>query len=115
VSVQVLVNAEDARFGLADIVGKGGAFAGGRGAGGGFPLSGYPVPDGYAGGIGQCDPVWKASLAEAEYVIFSYETPVAWLVSGVWNVPDASHSRTTNRWVNAVRSALNIPRTAKGL
>ena len=39
---------------------------------------------------------WRDSVRQATYVIFSYETPIAWLTPGGWVVPPVKYSPTTS-------------------
>lgn len=42
----------------------------------------------------------------AEYVVYSYDTPIAWFVGGAWYQPDEKYSYTTSRHQEKIRSAL---------
>lgn len=51
---------------------------------------------------------------EIEYVVYSYETPVAWYYSsgdkaGTWEIPDVFYSVTTTSHQKTVRTAINNP------
>jgi hypothetical protein len=47
-------------------------------------------------------------LNAAQYVIYSYATPIAWLTdSGEWVVADATYSRTTARHQSFARALLS--------
>ena len=41
-----------------------------------------------------------------EYVVYSYATPIAWKVSGVWTVTTSSYSDTTKRHINKIAVAI---------
>lgn len=102
--------------GIREAVNKDRSFvAGSAGEEGLFPLSGYPTLGGYGGGFGLLDEVWEPFVREAEYVIFSYETPVAWLSAGVWSVPDVYYTNTTARYANRVRGAFGVVRIKPGV
>src|SRR5687768_6782689 len=62
-------------------------------------LSGEPVNGGPSGmGAGRLDPKWYPSIGRADYVVWSYGTPIAWRIPGEgWTVPDDSYSVTTSR------------------
>lgn len=93
-------------------------FVAGTGGALGFPLSGYPAPVGYHGNLGYLSDEWKPMVAEANYVIFSYGTLVAFRSAGVWSVPDQTHpvakSQTTDRYVARVRAAFDVVRQKPG-
>lgn len=41
-----------------------------------------------------------------EYVVYSYATPIAWKISGVWTVTKCSYSNTTKRHINKIALAV---------
>lgn len=41
-----------------------------------------------------------------EYVVYSYATPIAWKVSGVWTVTTSSYSNTTRSHINKIEVAI---------
>lgn len=45
---------------------------------------------------GQLFNEYRDSVAEADYVIYSYGTPIAWRVGGEWITPDTRYSMTTS-------------------
>lgn len=51
---------------------------------------------------------YDAMLRMADYIIFSYATPIAWHSSrdGLWFVPDISYSMSTTRQQNKIRRAI---------
>jgi len=50
--------------------------------------------------------LWK-SAQQAQYVVYSYETPIAWYTHGVgWTVPKVKYSATTARHQSVVRWAI---------
>lgn len=65
----------------------------------GAPVSFGMLPRGEHGGI------WNAA-AGADYVIYSYATPVAWRSAGTWHVPPFRYSVTTSKHVGRVRTAI---------
>lgn len=107
-------SAQDLRVGMRDAVREERPFTAGSPSTFGFPLSGYATPNGYSGGLGQMSEEWSAMVGEADYVIFSYGTPVAWLSAGVWSVPDVTYSQTTSRYVKKVRDAFDVARVKPG-
>lgn len=54
----------------------------------------------------------SGQLGSAQFVIYSYATPIAWLThDGAWIVPDARYSRTTGRhqsYLYALRTAQSV-------
>ena len=46
------------------------------------------------------------SLLDADYVIYSYATPIAWRTQGQWITPDVKYSVTTSKQQGVVRRAL---------
>lgn len=52
---------------------------------------------------------YRADVAGAEYVVYSYGTPIAWTCDGApWTVPAESYSLTTTRHQNVIRAALDV-------
>jgi len=47
---------------------------------------------------------------EAAYVVYSYDTPIAWFDAGEWTVPDVVYSRSTSRHQHTVRTAPAVAR-----
>lgn len=43
---------------------------------------------------------------DIEFVIYSYETPIAWRVKGEWVIPEVTYSITTTRHQSLVRTAV---------
>lgn len=58
------------------------------------------------------NPERRAFLESAvSYVIYSYETPIAWRTQdGAWHVPDTRYSVTTSKHQGKVRTALQVLR-----
>lgn len=47
------------------------------------------------------------SFLNADYAVYSYDTPIAWhRETGGWEVPFVGYSRTTTRHQNKIRTAL---------
>lgn len=55
--------------------------------------------------VGALPAEWVDMLIDAhwedgiDYLVYSYETPIAWFSDGKWTVPDVSYSVTTDKWV----------------
>lgn len=46
--------------------------------------------------LGRLNDAWKGSVCRADYVVYSYDTPIAWRVAGEdWTVPTYDRLRTT--------------------
>src|ERR1022692_987307 len=56
-------------------------------------LEGVPGP---AVSFGRLPYEWLSSARNADYVVYSYSTPIAWHVYGGWMVPDEHYSATTS-------------------
>lgn len=48
------------------------------------------------------------SVNDADYVIFSYATPIAWHTPSGWVVPDVKYSVSTSKQQTLIRAALTI-------
>lgn len=85
-----------------------GAIDAGREFVSGGGLSG--APGGVSGfGCGRLPEEYHSAVGGAEYVVFSYGTPVAWRGGcGVWVVPDVSYSVTTSRHQGLVRVVVGV-------
>ena len=64
----------------------------------------YPVT------YGQLSSEYRASVDNADYVVFSYVTPIAWRdrTSGEWTMPDERYSQTTSCHQGKIRTALSV-------
>jgi len=74
-------------------------------------LSGGPVTaDDFPLTFGRLDSKYAVPLMFAVYVIWSYETPIAWLShysdADVWYVPDEHYSATTTAHQNKIHVAI---------
>lgn len=49
---------------------------------------------------------FKDNIEEIEYTVYSYDTPIAWRMHGVWIIPDIKYSVTTTRHQNKIRTAI---------
>lgn len=71
-------------------------------------LSGRKVtPNSSGSPYGRLDFSYRASFAQAEYAIYSYGTPIAWLADGEWYMPNTRYTVTTTNHQNAIRMALH--------
>lgn len=53
------------------------------------------------------DGYWDAiQLGRPDYVVWSYETPIAWRVGGCWVTPDVDYSPTTRYHQGQVNTAI---------
>ena len=51
---------------------------------------------------------WHTSALSADYVVYSYSTPIAWHVPGMgWVMPDTKYSVTTSRHQSKVATAIS--------
>jgi hypothetical protein len=73
-------------------------------------LCGGPVS--YRQDIGRLDTSWRESLHSADYVVWSYWTPIAWRTPDGWVIPAAGtfgsgvESSTTVAQINKIRTAV---------
>ena len=72
----------------------------------GKTMRGEPGP---ASSWGRLDYDLRKVVAAADYVIYSYQTPIAWRVNGAWSVTTESYSRTTARHITHARALLSRP------
>lgn len=49
---------------------------------------------------------YHASARAADYVVYSYATPIAWRTQGQWVTPDVKYSVTTSRQQSTVFTAI---------
>jgi hypothetical protein len=63
--------------------------------------------NGYAQSIGQLPKSESATLGEADYVIYSYSTPIAWRTQGQWHTPNVKYSVTTSRHQSKIFTAID--------
>jgi hypothetical protein len=57
-------------------------------------------------GTGHLPREYRGAVLAADYVVFSYATPIGWHVPGQgWTVPDVKYSVTTSRHQGQVRRA----------
>lgn len=67
-------------------------------------IGGFGVDTGWLGVVRAT----ALNLADADYVIYSYATPIAWHTHyGLWVVPDVKYSVTTTRHQSLVRDAIH--------
>jgi hypothetical protein len=84
-------------------------------------MRGEATPHG-AGELGRLPAEYHASARRADYVVWSYATPIAWHVpasdhlmpegstayAGGWIMPDQSYSVTTGKQQGRIRTALSV-------
>lgn len=76
-------------------------------------LRGQAVPDGkrmlHVGHTGRLPHQYWTSFYQADYAVYSYDTPIAWHYAplDIWVVPDFRHSDTTARHINKIKTALD--------
>jgi hypothetical protein len=63
-------------------------------------------------GTGELPCDWRNELSKAitlssgpVFVVYSYQTPIAWYANGEWTIPDVSYSQTTARQQSMVKFA----------
>lgn len=68
-----------------------------------------PYRTGYT--IGALNPVWlegPEGVRNADYIVYSYQTPIAWHVQGFgWIMPDTKYSVTTSKAQSRIRPAVS--------
>jgi hypothetical protein len=74
----------------------------------GSNLAGYlwPLCDDFTPSLGRLSADYLNDLRGAEYVVYSYGTPIAWFKNGDWNIPAIKYSVTTSKHQNYVRRAV---------
>ena len=87
-----------------------GAIAAAMGAGVAFEtngaLRGVPGPAGFLA-TGCLDAAWHGDVGEADYVVYSWATPIAWHRPGIgWVRPLVAYSRSTTRHQGTVDAAI---------
>lgn len=43
-----------------------------------------------------------------EYTVYSYATPIAWRLDGIWFMPDVKYSPSTTRHQNKISTAIGV-------
>jgi hypothetical protein len=56
---------------------------------------------------GRLDYDHRASVKDADYVIYSYQTPIAWRTQGQWHTPNVKYSVTTSRHQSKIFTAID--------
>lgn len=62
-------------------------------------------PYGY---YGQLPSEHYEKVKHADYVVWSYATPIAWETYGIWHMPDKHYSQTTTTHQGKIRTALSV-------
>jgi hypothetical protein len=73
----------------------------------GGAMRGENTPHG-AGTLGDLPAQWHDSARSADYVVYSYVTPIAWHAGGAWVMPEVSYSVTTTRQQGRIATALSV-------
>ena len=73
----------------------------------GGSMRGEAAPYG-AGTLGRLPAEYHASACAADYVVYSYATPIAWHGPDGWVMPDESYSVTTSKQQGRIRTALSV-------
>ena len=56
---------------------------------------------------GRLSPIYRESVKLADYVVYSYDTPIAWhRADGFWHMPDVKYSVTTSKHQGRILTAL---------
>lgn len=58
-------------------------------------------------GFDQLPERYKARVRDADYIVYSYETPIAWRSGAQWYMPDVKYSPSTTRQQGAIHMALS--------
>ena len=66
----------------------------------------WPLCRDFTPAIGMLPADYLNDLQGAEYVVYSYGTPIAWFKNGDWTVPAIKYSSTTSKHQNYVRRAV---------
>lgn len=79
----------------------------------GGSFHGGPVNPGDSIGRGFLSPEYHHSASAADYVVYSYNTPIAWHLShddgeDRWIVPDVKYSMTTTRHQGKISTAISV-------
>lgn len=78
-----------------------GSFRGIRRESLGSPSVGH-LPEKDAAWFRQCD-----AMGILTYVVYSYQTPIAWRTDNAWYIPDARYSVTTSQHQGLIRTAVD--------
>ena len=57
--------------------------------------------------VGWLDYDLRNSVKDADYVIYSYQTPIAWRTQGQWHTPNVKYSATTSRHQSTIFTAID--------
>lgn len=63
---------------------------------------------GRAQSFGQLPRVYWDTAELADYVVYSYATPIAFHAQGVWHIPDVKYSVTTSKHQSKIRAAIDL-------
>lgn len=57
-------------------------------------------------GLGQLHPAYDVlAVSAADFIVYSYATPIAWCIGGRWVIPCEHYSAVTTRHQDLVRNA----------
>ena len=65
----------------------------------------------FAGGVGVLPPECHPAVQTAGYVVYSYETPIAWHDGNGWVMPAVKYSMTTATHQAITREAIGMDRS----
>lgn len=66
------------------------------------------APDCFEPSYGMLPATSIPDLIGADYIVYSYATPIAWYRNGLWHVPAYKYSQSTSRHQSIVRQALGL-------
>lgn len=73
-------------------------------------LSAKATPNGAVRGgytLGHLPREFHASVADADFIVYSYATPIAWRTQGQWHIPNVKYSATTSRHQSRIFTAIS--------
>jgi hypothetical protein len=73
----------------------------------GGSMRGEVTPFG-AGSLGMLPAQYADSARAADYVVYSYATPIAWHAAGEWVMPEVRYSVTTSKQQGRIATALSV-------
>jgi hypothetical protein len=60
----------------------------------------YPIA------TGELPAQFRPAITGADYIVWSYATPIAWCINGFWHTPDVKYSPTTSQHQGQVNTAI---------
>lgn len=58
---------------------------------------------------------YHTSVDKSGYVVYSYDTPIAWLTGNTWHVPQVHYSATSNKHQHVILNVLQAIATENSL